>query len=213
MAADQKISVYSTSELKNTSDDALPNYLDSLKFKQSHFYSDVRLIIGYTSVAVGAGAFYFDYTRSWEETKGATLWAVLLYFVLNGALSYWLFMVEKGVVYVGELNGSKLVIRTRVEKYDPTYFVTVESSSNAGGSPQVSHLRTPFSRWFDSDGRFVALPFQQWLASNIPLIGSADRVRLNNLAAKKDSIDQAENAGTVRDRQGVSSTKKRSKKG
>ena len=30
------------------------------------------------------------------------------------------------------------------------------------------------TRWFTSDGYFIAKPFQQWLASEIPVIGAAD---------------------------------------
>lgn len=30
------------------------------------------------------------------------------------------------------------------------------------------------TRWFTSDGYFVAKPFQQWLASEVPVIGAAD---------------------------------------
>lgn len=35
-------------------------------------------------------------------------------------------------------------------------------------------LSASFTRWFDQDGSFVAKPFQQWLASEIPAIGAAD---------------------------------------
>lgn len=30
------------------------------------------------------------------------------------------------------------------------------------------------TRWFTADGYFVAKPFQQWLASEIPVVGAAD---------------------------------------
>lgn len=35
-------------------------------------------------------------------------------------------------------------------------------------------IQAPFTRWFTSDGFFVAKPFQQWLASEVPLIGEGD---------------------------------------
>ncbi len=49
-------------DLKNTSDDAIPNYLNSLKIKQSHYLTDVRLALGYSalpsrdSVSSGTGS-------------------------------------------------------------------------------------------------------------------------------------------------------------
>lgn len=30
------------------------------------------------------------------------------------------------------------------------------------------------TRWFTSDGYFIAKPLQQWLASEVPVIGAAD---------------------------------------
>ena len=93
-------------DLKNTTDDALPNYLTSLRFKQSHFLTDVRLGLGYTAVAIAAITFYFDYKLGWDKTKSYTLWAVVVYFILNSTLTYWIWGIEKGKVFVGESNGS-----------------------------------------------------------------------------------------------------------
>ena len=97
-------------DLKNTTDDALQNYLSSLKFTQSHFYTDVRLALGYTAVAIAGAAFYMDYTMGWEKTKYATLWAVLVYFVLNSVLTYWIWGVEKGQIFIGELDNVKVCL-------------------------------------------------------------------------------------------------------
>lgn len=89
-------------DLKNTTDDALPNYLTSLKFKQSHIVTDVRLSLGYTAVVIAAITFGLDYKLGWDKTKDLTLWAVVVYFVLNGALTYWIWGVEKGKIFTGE---------------------------------------------------------------------------------------------------------------
>ncbi|KAI4219129.1 MAG: hypothetical protein LQ349_008447, partial [Xanthoria aureola] len=99
-----KISVYSLSDLKNTTDDALPNYLTSLKFHQSHFLADVRLALGYSAVVIAGATFYADYKLGWDATKFWTLWAVVVYFILNGALTYWIWGVEKGKIFTGEIN-------------------------------------------------------------------------------------------------------------
>ena len=93
------------SDLKNTTDDALPNYLTSLKFKQSHFLTDVRLALGYSAVVVAAITFYFDYKLGWDKTKDQTYWAVITYFILNGALTVWIWGIEKGKIFTGELDG------------------------------------------------------------------------------------------------------------
>lgn len=109
-------------DLKNTTDDALPNYLTSLKFKQSHFITDVRLSLGYTAVVIAAITFGLDYKLGWDKTKDLTLWAVVIYFILNGALTYWIWGVEKGKIFTGE-NEHGLVsldpILLSLEEYHP----------------------------------------------------------------------------------------------
>jgi RsiW-degrading membrane proteinase PrsW (M82 family) len=95
-------------DLKNTTDDALPNYLNSVKFEQSNYYTDVRLALGFTAVLIAAGTFYFDYTLGWEATKKGTLWAVIGYFIVNALLSLWIWLVEQGCIYKGDLKGTKV---------------------------------------------------------------------------------------------------------
>ncbi|KAF6236535.1 hypothetical protein HO173_005316 [Letharia columbiana] len=174
-----KIAVYSISDLKNTTDDALPNYLTSLKFKQSHFLTDVRLALGYSAVVIAAITFYADYKLGWDKTKYWTFWAVLVYFTLNGALTFWIWGVEKGKVFAGQIDHPKvgrkspLSIASSVAKHTPIYNITVEYS-NSKGETKTLKLSSPFTRWFDVNGFFVAKPFQQWLALEIPLIGQVD---------------------------------------
>lgn len=95
-------------DLKSTTDDALPNYLTSLKFVEDNTYTDVRLALGYTAVAIAGGLFYADYKLGWDVTKPYTLPAVILYFLLNGAFTYWIWFVEKGAVFVGKRDGVKV---------------------------------------------------------------------------------------------------------
>lgn len=88
-------------DLKNTTDDAIPNYLNSLKFKQTHFLSDVRLGLGYSAFLIAAACFAWDYKLGFEDTKFYTAIAVAVYTVLNGVLTFWMMFVEKGVIYQG----------------------------------------------------------------------------------------------------------------
>jgi signal peptidase complex subunit 2 len=61
--------------------------------------------LGYSAVALSAVAFYLDWTLGFEKTKTLTAALVVAYFTLNGALTYWIWGVEKGRVFEGELNG------------------------------------------------------------------------------------------------------------
>ncbi|KAL1603652.1 hypothetical protein SLS60_005240 [Paraconiothyrium brasiliense] len=174
MSATTKIAVHSLSDLKNTTDDALPNYLHSLKFKQIHKQTDVRLAIGYTAVIIAGALFYYDWKFGWEASKPYTLPAVVAYFILNTAFSYWLWFVEAGTVYEGEAKTGKVRIATSTKKHIPVYEVDVTFTPAGSSQAQKIHIRAPFTRWFTSDGYFIAKPFQQWLASEVPVVGAAD---------------------------------------
>lgn len=97
----EKITLYNLADLKNTSDDALPNYLNSLGLKQSHTLTDVRLGLGYSAFLVAAACFLWDYKLGFESTKYYTAGAVAVYSLLNTALTLWIWLKEKGIVYVG----------------------------------------------------------------------------------------------------------------
>lgn len=96
-------------ELKNTTDDAIPNYLNSLKFTQSHFYTDVRLGLGYSAFVLAAACFAWDYQFGFDDTKTYTAVAVVVYGILSYALTYWVSDVEKGNVYTGKAPSGEKV--------------------------------------------------------------------------------------------------------
>ncbi|MCJ1334104.1 hypothetical protein MMC10_010811 [Thelotrema lepadinum] len=171
-----KISVYSQPDLKNTTDDALPNYLNSLKFQQSHVLTDIRLGLGYAAVVIAAATFYLDYKFGWEKTKDYTLWAVVVYFALNSALTLWIWAVEKGKIYSGSSGDVLITIASSVTKHYPSYKLKIRQTKPSKGDSldwDEMDIEAPFTKWFTSDGQFVAKPFQQWLSSEIPLIREA----------------------------------------
>lgn len=88
-------------DLKNTSDDAIPNYLSSLKFTQSHTLTDTRLALGYSAFVISAACFLWDYQLGFDATKQYTAVAVVLYAILNMALTAWIMLREKSIVYQG----------------------------------------------------------------------------------------------------------------
>ncbi|KAI7052732.1 hypothetical protein KC352_g45459, partial [Hortaea werneckii] len=105
MSGEAKISPHSLPDLKNTTDDALGNYLRGLNFQQDNSKLDTRLAIGYTSVLIAAATFVADYKLGWEATKGWTAVAVVCYGILNATFTYWMWGVEKGLVFEGKKDG------------------------------------------------------------------------------------------------------------
>jgi hypothetical protein len=112
--AEGKIAVYSVPDLKNTTDDALPNYLTSLKFKRNNLNQDIKLVLGYTAVIIAAVLFVADWKLGWDQTKPYTFPAVVVYFLLNGAFTYWIYFVEKGNIFIGEYKGSIVILASYI---------------------------------------------------------------------------------------------------
>lgn len=162
-------------DLKNTSDDALPAYLNSLSFTQSHSLTDIRLGLGYTAFLICAATFYWDYTWGFDNTKQYTLIAVIIYTILNSALTFWIWGVESGTVYVGthKTTGEKIQIQSKMYKHVPNYNLTITTTTRDGKKTE-KHLVKAFRGWFDAQGHFIAKPFQQMLAANVDVIGRAD---------------------------------------
>ncbi|EHL02443.1 putative Signal peptidase complex subunit SPC2 [Glarea lozoyensis 74030] len=187
-------------DLKNTTDDALPVYLNSLGFVQSHTLTDVRLGLGYSAFALCAATFYWDYTYGFDSTKFYTTIAVAVYTILNTALTFWIWGVEKNTVYVGthKTSGTKIQVQTKTDKFKAVYRVTVITTTKDGKST-TKKVDKAFSGWFDAAGHFVTRPFQQMLATNVELIGQADPKNVV-VAAKKEKVDEVEDNRSMDDK-------------
>ncbi|ETS87330.1 hypothetical protein PFICI_01158 [Pestalotiopsis fici W106-1] len=189
MASQEKITVHNLADLKNTSDDAIPNYLNSLKFKQIHTLTDTRLALGYSAFAIAGACFAWDYKFGFESTKYYTAAAVAIYALLNAVLTYWIAYVEKGVVYQGvSPSGEKISISTSTKKNVPEYNVNISITSK-NGKTETIEIKRSFTEWFDSAGHFIAPPFQTLFATSVPLIAKADPKRIE--AAKPAQPSQS----------------------
>lgn len=101
-------------DLKNTTDDALPAYLTTLPkpytFTQDHTKTNVRFALGYTAVAIAAFTFYADRKLGWEATRSPwIIAAVVSYFVLNSIFTFWVWAVEAGEVFRGRRVSGEVV--------------------------------------------------------------------------------------------------------
>ncbi|KAK4674012.1 signal peptidase complex subunit spc2 [Podospora pseudopauciseta] len=180
MATQEKITVYNLADLKNTTDDAIPNYLTSLSFTPSHILTDVRLALGFSAFALSAACFAWDYNFGFESTKTYTAFAVALYTILNGLLTFWIFYVEKGTIYQGTSpKGDKIRISTETKKNVPVYHMTIEVKDGKTGERKTLKISRSFTEWFDAAGRFVAAPLQTVLAQGVDVVGRVDTKRAN----------------------------------
>ncbi|EHY59464.1 signal peptidase complex subunit spc2 [Exophiala dermatitidis] len=178
-ASPQKVSLYSTNDLKNATDDSLAPYLTTLPkpytFTQQHTKTDVHLLLGYTAVLIAAVLFYADYKLGWAATKAYTGPACVAYFVLNGALTYWIWAVEAGTVFVGiREGGQKLTLKSSTQKYKPIYKLKVTYEAPSGKRWEDKEMQGSFTQWFNTHGYLQKKELYAWLAGNIEVIGLAE---------------------------------------
>ncbi|KAJ9615133.1 signal peptidase complex subunit spc2 [Cladophialophora chaetospira] len=175
----QKVSLYSSNDLKNATDDALAPYLTTLPkpytFKQQHYTTNVKLALGYTAVLIAGVLFYADWKLGWDATKAYTGPACVVYFLLNGALTYWIWAVESGTVFTGvREGGQKLTLRSSTQKHSPDYKLKVTYSAPSTGKKwEDKEINGQFTQWFNTHGFLQHKEFQQWLNSNIDVLGTA----------------------------------------
>ncbi|KAL2003915.1 hypothetical protein VTN02DRAFT_1611 [Thermoascus thermophilus] len=174
-----RVSVYSVNDLKNTTDDALVPYLTTLpepyRFTQNNINSNVRLVLGYTAVAIAGFTFYADRKLGWEATRAPwVLAAVISYFVLNSILTIWIWAVEAGEVFRGRRkSGETIVIRSSTKKHSPLYKLKIKYTSPTNKVLQEKEIETSFARWFSADGVFHPEPLRHWLSREIEVLGLA----------------------------------------
>ena len=96
--------------MKNATDDALTNYLTSIKIRQSHSLVDKRLTLGYTAAVIAAMTFYADWKFGFEKLKLSIALAVVVFSILNTAFTLWLWKVEGDEVFRGVPSGQTRLV-------------------------------------------------------------------------------------------------------
>ncbi|CAG8909860.1 unnamed protein product [Penicillium egyptiacum] len=174
--ASNKVPVYSTNDLKSTSDDALLPYLTNLPapyaFTPDHSKTNIRFLLGYSAVAIAGFTFYADRTLGWEATTSPWIIAAVgTYFVLNSILTYWIWAVEAGEVYSGKRKtGETISVSSSAKKFSKLYRLHVIYKSASGKVLQDKRCEAPFTTWFSADGVFHPEPFRRWVASEIDVL-------------------------------------------
>ncbi|OLL26492.1 Signal peptidase complex subunit spc2 [Neolecta irregularis DAH-3] len=148
-------------DLKNASDDAIAVYMNDKGYRQSNYLLDVRLALGYFAVLVAAATAGYDYLVGFQAAKFYTWIGAPSYFLLDGAMMLWTWLVEKKVVYVGEKDGKTIRISSHCGKFDPTYHLKL--LVNPEHSRKTVEIKGVFPTWFTRDGIFVKEVFETWM--------------------------------------------------
>ena len=83
----------------------------------------------------------------------------------------------------------QLSLSSKTKKHDPTYYLTIFTTSSSTSKSDTRQIKCPFTAWFTEDGYFVAKPFQQWLASSVQVIGDVD---VKSAASEEQEVLDAE---------------------
>lgn len=141
------INVYSTPDLRQTLDEALPDVFKRLNYEQSFKLIDTKLIIGYSIAVVAAISFLLDKKLKFEEALLYQKVLVGSYAILSAVFWYFNNYIEKGVKYTGYSKEKAIVVATKMTKYDYNYQVTLR---NEAGS--VIKTTLPANTVFDEQG-------------------------------------------------------------
>ncbi|KAL5001650.1 microsomal signal peptidase 25 kDa subunit-domain-containing protein [Aspergillus recurvatus] len=201
LEAAPKVPVYSPNDLKSTTDDALVPYLTTLPqpytFKQDHFKTNVRFIVGYSAVAIAAFTFYADRKLGWEATTSPwVIAAVGSYFILNSLLTYWIWAVEASEVFRGKRkSGEAISIRSSVKKHASLYKLQIQYKSASNSILEEKEIVSPFTAWFSADGTFYPEPLRKWLAKeiNVLRLAAQETERKTGGVASVVGIEETEN--------------------
>ena len=161
-------------ELKSTLDDHLPIYLSTsttpssaplprpYRFTPDHTLTYTRLAVGYSAVLLAVYAFYIDYIQhqSFAQQKPYLWIAVPLYFLLNGGLTVYVWIVERGCVFHGTrkatdadvgVKGGRIGLRidshAPKRKYEPTYRLDVYVK-RGDAAEEKKELNAYFTKFF-----------------------------------------------------------------
>ncbi|SCU98597.1 LADA_0H14158g1_1 [Lachancea dasiensis] len=119
------INVYSTPDLRQTLDEALPATFERLGFTQSFKLIDTKLFLGYSIALIAGISFMLD--KKWTFEDALTYQKILVgaYVVLSVVFWYFSKYVEKGVKYSGSSGDRTVVVATKMEKHSVNYEVTL----------------------------------------------------------------------------------------
>lgn len=131
--------------------------------------------------------------QDFADTKRFTTLAVIVYFVLNGGLTLWIWLGERGLIFEGVRTGkheTSLEIRSLPphRKFDPTYRISV-AWRDGGGKRIEKEITVSFTRFFTGDGTFAPAEYEAWLRKEIPLF--QDEEETAKLAAAPKQIAAA----------------------
>lgn len=141
----------SSKDIKNVSDDHLKSLFKEKGYIIDNSYADVRLAIGFASVAVAGLVALGEYKLGYDRIKNEITLGVIFFAILQAAFLFWSSRIEKNAVYIGkhEKTGHKAIVRTSIEKYGVKYSATITITDKKGSVLSETNVEGKANDWID----------------------------------------------------------------
>ncbi|ODV77738.1 uncharacterized protein CANTADRAFT_91201 [Suhomyces tanzawaensis NRRL Y-17324] len=164
----KKTNLNSINDLRQATDENLSSVLSEFGYDESFLLVDTKLALGYLTVIIAGLLYYLDKKYSFQELYYVNLVAVVVYFLISGALLL-INRRNKDVKYVGKTSkGEKIVISGWTDKFAPEYNIRVVVNGNEKNAAQTA---LEFKSFFDIIGYFNRDEFAKLLKVEIEKAG------------------------------------------
>lgn len=142
-------------------------------YEQSFTLSDLKLALGYLTVAISVALFAMDKKFSFKDTYYITVTSILVYFIISAVLLYLTSSKKyKNNKFIGyNDNKQKVLVAAWTSKYDPIY--NMELVLNDDQRRSVS-TQIEFSKFFDSHGYFKRDAFISLIKNDLKSLEKKD---------------------------------------
>lgn len=148
--------------MRTEADDNLPLIFDKLGYDQDFGLIDIKLALGYLTVAIAGFLFYLEKNYPFKDTKLIIGGSIALYGLICLVMMY----LNRGSQYkdnkyIGTKNGQKIHVFTLTEsQFSPIYNVKVVFDEKFDGAVED---KIPFTKVFDTFGFLIEDEFKTHL--------------------------------------------------
>lgn len=159
------INIYSTPDLRQTLDEALPTVFSRLGYTQSFHLIDMKLAIGYSIAVVAGVSFILDKKMKFDEALTYQKLLVIAYMILSTVFWYFTKHIEKGVTFSGSNGKDKITVVTKMKKYSSLYEVAIKDKSG-----KTVNVELPVNKVFNAHGFLQQDLLFEWYKQQMKLL-------------------------------------------
>lgn len=158
--------------MRTVVDDNLQASLGKLGYAQSFTLTDLKLALGYMTIAIAGGLFYLDKKFEFKDAYNFTVAGIVVYFIISGIHLFFTSGKFKNNKYVGYNDSKeKILISSWTNKYEPTYHYKIVINDDES---RAITSQFPFTSVFDSFGYYKSDLTTEILQKELEKFGKKD---------------------------------------